>query len=487
MSGRHFLQIPGPTNVPDRVLRAIAQPTIDHRGAEFAALGHEVLDGLKRVFKTSGAVVDLPGVGHRRLGSGAGEHAVAGRQGAGVRERRVRAAVDRGGAADGARRRGRARRLAARRRSGDRSRSGCAPIAAHQIKALLVVHNETSTGATTRMAAVRDAIDRAGHPALLLVDAVSSLASIDVRHDEWRVDVTLSSSQKGLMLPPGLGFNAISEKALAASRTARLPRSYWAWEPMLAANAVGVLSLHAVDQPALRPARSAADAGGGRAAAGVRPPRPAGGGGPRRRPALGAARSPASAPDEYSNVVTTLMMPDGHDADRLRAHRPRAVQPVARRRPRPAEGTRVPHRPPGRFQRADADGHAVRRRDGARARRRAVLAGWRGCGDGPAVRGAALPSREARRPLGEERRHPFAEIVAAVTRRRSRRRPRPAAGGGRPGSGAPSPWSPRWSTAHERPACRPVRRTAASIVRRHRPAGSPGRAPAPRRPASAAP
>ena len=140
----------------------------------------------------------------------------------------------------------------------------------HALRAVLVVHNETSTGVTSRLPEIRRAIDRAGHPALLLVDAVSSLGSIELRHDEWGLDVTLAGSQKGLMLPPGLSFNAISEKALGASRSARLPRSYWAWEPMLAPNRIRVLPVHAGDEPAVRAARSARHAERGRARAGVR-------------------------------------------------------------------------------------------------------------------------------------------------------------------------------------------------------------------------
>ena len=237
-SGRHFLQIPGPTNTPDRVLRALAQPTIDHRSAEFAELGHAVLGGVKRIFQTAGSVVIFPASGSGAweaslvntlspgdlvLGFDIGEFARNWMEVA----RRLGLEVE---AMPGDWRRGvDPESLEARLRE-DREQ---------RIRALLVVHNETSTGVTSRLPEIRRALGRAGHPALLLVDAVSSLASIDLRHDEWGLDVTLAGSQKGLMLPPGLSFNAISEKALAASRSASLPRSYFAWEHMLASNANG--------------------------------------------------------------------------------------------------------------------------------------------------------------------------------------------------------------------------------------------------------
>ena len=237
-SGRQFLQTPGPTNTPDRVLRAMAQPTIDHRSPEFAALGKEVLEGLKPIFQTSRPVVIFPA-----SGTGAWEAALVNTLSPGDRV----LAFDIGEFAKGwsevARRLG----LDVEVMPGD-WRHGVDPGAVearladdrdHAIRALLVVHNETSTGITSRLPEIRRALDRAAHPALLLVDAVSSLGSIELRHDEWGLDVTLSGSQKGLMLPPGLSFNAISDKALAASRAARLPRSYWAWEHMLSFNATG--------------------------------------------------------------------------------------------------------------------------------------------------------------------------------------------------------------------------------------------------------
>ncbi len=237
-SGRHFLQIPGPTNVPDRVLRAIDQPTIDHRGPEFAVLAKAVLAGMRKVFKTEGAVVIYPG-----SGTGAWEAALVNTLSPGDRV----LMAETGHFATLWKRMAERLGLVVDFLPGD-WRHGAPPAeiearlaadAPHAIKAVCVVHNETSTGVTTRIPPIRAVIDRIGHPALLMVDTISSLASIDYRHDEWRVDVTVGGSQKGLMLPPGLSFNAISEKALAATRAARLPRSYWDWNEMLAINAAG--------------------------------------------------------------------------------------------------------------------------------------------------------------------------------------------------------------------------------------------------------
>ena len=237
-AGRHFLQIPGPTNVPDRVLRAIDFPTMDHRGPEFGELGKAVLAGMKRVFRTEADVVIYPA-----SGTGAWEAALVNTLSPGDAALMYetghfaalwqKLAVRLG--------------LAPEFIAGD-WRTGADPDAigkrlredgAHRIKAVCVVHNETSTGVTSRIPAVRAAIDAAKHPALLMVDTISSLASIDYRHDAWGVDVTVAGSQKGLMLPPGLSFNAISAKALAASKTARMPRAYWNWEEMLASGKSG--------------------------------------------------------------------------------------------------------------------------------------------------------------------------------------------------------------------------------------------------------
>lgn len=237
-SGRHFLQIPGPTNVPDRVLRAIDQPTIDHRGPEFGALGLAVLEGVKQVFQTQSPVVIFPS-----SGTGAWEAALVNTLSPGDRV----LMVETGHFASLWRKLAGRLGLKVDFLEGDwRHPVDAAAIAARlaedqgrKIKAVCVVHNETSTGVTSDIPAVRAAIDGAAHPALLMVDTISSLGSIDYRHDEWGVDVTVAGSQKGLMLPPGLAFNAVSARALAAADEARLPRSYWDWREMLAANARG--------------------------------------------------------------------------------------------------------------------------------------------------------------------------------------------------------------------------------------------------------
>jgi alanine-glyoxylate transaminase/serine-glyoxylate transaminase/serine-pyruvate transaminase len=316
-AGRHFLQIPGPTNTPDRVLRALAEPTIDHRGPAFAALGREVLDGLRNVFQTRSPVVIYPA-----SGSGAWEASLVNTLSPGdavlafdIGEfsknwaevaRRLGLDVD---VVPGTWRRGVDPDRLADRLARDRD---------HRLRAVLVVHNETSTGVTSRLPEIRQAIDAAAHPALLLVDAVSSIGAIDLRHDEWRIDVTLAGSQKGLMLPPGLSFTALSEKALAASKTARLPRAYWAWEPMLAANANGFFPTTPATNMlfGLREAlRMLNDEGLPRVFA-------------RHRRLAAAARAAVRAwgleilcerEDEYSPVVTTAIVPEGHDADRFRA------------------------------------------------------------------------------------------------------------------------------------------------------------------------
>jgi alanine-glyoxylate transaminase/serine-glyoxylate transaminase/serine-pyruvate transaminase len=237
-SGRHFLQIPGPTNVPERVLRAIDRATIDHRGPEFQRLGQDVLAGLKQVFQTQSPVIVFPA-----SGTGAWEAALVNTLSPGDRvlmyETGHFATLWHG----------MAKRLGVQPEfiPGDwRHGADAAAIEAkltedraHTIKAVCVVHNETSTGVVSRIADVRAAIDRARHPALFMVDTISSLASIEYRHDEWGVDVTVGGSQKGLMLPPGLSFNALSDKALAATKQAKLPRSYWSWEEMLGPNRNG--------------------------------------------------------------------------------------------------------------------------------------------------------------------------------------------------------------------------------------------------------
>jgi alanine-glyoxylate transaminase/serine-glyoxylate transaminase/serine-pyruvate transaminase len=237
-AGRHFLQIPGPSTVPDRILRAMDYPTIDHRGPEFQALGKKVLADIRKIFQTANPVVIYPA-----SGTGAWEAALVNTLSPGDtvlmyetghfatlwKKMADKLGINPEFIGDDWRRGADAGKIEAR----------LAADPEHRIKAVCVVHNETSTGVTSDIAAVRRAIDRAGHPALLLVDTISSLGSIDYRHDEWGVDVTVSGSQKGLMLPPGLSFNAVSAKAIAASRQARLPKAYWGWDEILEANKNG--------------------------------------------------------------------------------------------------------------------------------------------------------------------------------------------------------------------------------------------------------
>lgn len=236
--GRHFLQIPGPTNVPDRILRAMDFPTMDHRGPDFAKLGKACLKGLQAIFQTRGPVIIYPA-----SGTGAWEAAIVNTLSPGDRV----LMYETGHFSTLWRRMAEQHGLEVDCIAGD-WRSAVDPQAVetrlrddagHRIKAVMVVHNETSTGVTSDIAAVRRAIDAAGHPALLMVDTISSLGSIDYRHEEWGVDVTVGGSQKGLMLPPGLSFNAVSDKALAASKQATLPRTFWRWDDMLATNANG--------------------------------------------------------------------------------------------------------------------------------------------------------------------------------------------------------------------------------------------------------
>ena len=315
-SGRHFLQIPGPTNVPDRVLRAISQATIDHRGPEFAELALEVFHGLQTIFSTTGTVVIYPS-----SGTGAWEASLVNTLSPGDKvlmfETGYFAALWRNVAVKlglevdfvpGDWRHGVDPAVVEQKLAADRDR---------KIKAVAVVHNETSTGATSRVHDVRKAIDRANHPALLMVDTISSLASIDYRHDEWGVDVTVCCSQKGLMLPPGLGLNAVSRKALEASKSARLPRSYWDWEAMLRDNKMGFFPYTPATNLlyGLREAlRMLLEEGLDRVFA-------------RHLRHAEATRRAVRAwgleilclnPDEYSPALTTVVMPEGHDADALR-------------------------------------------------------------------------------------------------------------------------------------------------------------------------
>ncbi len=315
-SGRHFLQIPGPTNVPDRILRAMDRPTIDHRGPAFAQLGREVLEGLKAVFRTSAPVIIYPA-----SGTGAWEAALVNTLSAGDRvlmaetgqfatlwqklATRLGLVVD---FIPGDWRHGADVQAIERVLAQDRERI---------IKAVCVVHNETSTGVVSRIPLVRDALARCAHPALLLVDTISSLGSIDYRHDEWGVDVTVAGSQKGLMLPPGLSFNAVSSKALAAAKSARLPRSYFSWDEMLGPNSSGFFpytpatnllyglreALHMLQEEGLENvfARHARHGEATRAA--VR---------------AWGLEILCAEPAEYSNALTAVLLPSGQDADKVR-------------------------------------------------------------------------------------------------------------------------------------------------------------------------
>ena len=237
-AGRHFLMIPGPSPVPDRILKAMAMPVLDHRGPEFQKLGHRVLDGIKTIFKTKGHVFIYPA-----SGTGAWEAALANTLSPGdhvlMYETGHFATLWRSMAAKlGVV----AEFIASDWRGGVDANAIEVRLRAdkaHSIKAVCVVHNETSTGATSDIDAVRRGIDAAKHPALLMVDSISGLASAPYEHDAWGVDVTVSGSQKGLMLPPGISFNAVSEKALAAAKTARLPKSFWSWEEMIGPNTTG--------------------------------------------------------------------------------------------------------------------------------------------------------------------------------------------------------------------------------------------------------
>jgi alanine-glyoxylate transaminase/serine-glyoxylate transaminase/serine-pyruvate transaminase len=316
-SGRHFLQIPGPTNVPDRVLRAIAMPTIDHRGPEFAELGKEIVAGMQRVLQTRGTVVIYPS-----SGTGAWEAALVNTLSPGDRVLMVetghfatlwRQMASRLGLdiefVPGDWRHGVDPAQLAERLAADRE---------HRLKAVCVVHNETSTGVASRIPEIRAAIDEARHPALLMVDTISSLASIDYRHDEWRVDVTVAGSQKGLMLPPGLGFNAISEKAMAAAKTAKLVRSYWDWQAMSETGHTGFFPYTPATNLlfGLREALTMLLDEEGLPSVFRRHSRHAEA---TRRAVTGWGLEVLCAdPREYSSSLTAVLVPNGFDADRVR-------------------------------------------------------------------------------------------------------------------------------------------------------------------------
>ncbi len=316
IAGRHFLQIPGPTPVPDRILRAIDRAVIDHRGPEFARLGKRVLEGIKTIFKTKShvfifptsgtggweaALVNLTSPGDAILMYETGHFATLWKSMAERMGLKIdyiasdwRSAVD-------------AKAIEAKLRDDK----------AHAIKCVCVVHNETSTGVASPIAEVRKAIDAANHPALLLVDAVSSLGSIDVRHDEWGADVTVAGSQKGLMMPPGMGFNAVSQKALKLSKQSKTPKFFWSWEDMLAANKNGFFSYtpatnllyglseaidmfeeEGLDRVYARHDRMAEAT--------------------RRAVRAWGLEILCRQPEYYSSVLTAVMMPAGHDADAYR-------------------------------------------------------------------------------------------------------------------------------------------------------------------------
>jgi alanine-glyoxylate transaminase/serine-glyoxylate transaminase/serine-pyruvate transaminase len=315
--GRHFLQIPGPTNVPDRVLRAMDRPTIDHRGPEFGRLALEIFEGLRPVFGTKGPVVVFPS-----SGTGAWEAAIVNTLRPGDKvlmfetgqfaalwkklAERLGLVVD---FVPGDWRRGVDPAAVEAKLAEDRQGA---------IKAVMVVHNETSTGATSRIAHIRQAIDRAHHGALFMVDTISSLGSIDYRHAEWGVDVSVGCSQKGLMLPPGLGLNAVSDKALVAAKQGGMPRSYWDWDEMLKNNTNGFFPYTPATnllyglREALVMLREE-----GLANVFARHARLAEA---TRRAVRGWGLEILCAePAEYSNVLTAVMMPAGHDADAFRA------------------------------------------------------------------------------------------------------------------------------------------------------------------------
>ncbi len=316
-AGRHFLQIPGPTNVPDRILRAIDFPTMDHRGPDFGPLGKEVLAGMKRVFKTSSHVVIYPA-----SGTGAWEAALVNTLSPGDRV----LMYETGHFATLWQKMARKLGLEPEFIAGDwRTGADAQAIEArlredkgHSIKAICVVHNETATGVVSRIAEVRKAIDGAKHPALLLVDTISSLGSIDYRHDEWGVDVTVGGSQKGLMLPPGLSFNAISAKALAASKAATLPRSFWDWGEMIASNKDGYFPYTPATNLlyGLREALKMLLEEEGLENVFARHQRHAEA--TRRAVRAWGLEVLAKNPAEYSASLTAVLLPAGHDADKVR-------------------------------------------------------------------------------------------------------------------------------------------------------------------------
>jgi len=317
MAGRHFLHIPGPTPVPDRVLRAMDTPMIDHRGPEFAKLAKKCLDGIKTIFKTTNPVII-----YTATGTGAWEGALVNTLSAGdkilmVETGQFATLWKKMAEKLGLKpeliptdwRRGTDPKLIEARLREDK---------AHEIKAVCVLHNETSTGCLSPIGEIRKAIDAAGHPALYMVDTISSLASTDYRHDEWGVDVSVGGAQKGLMLPPGMSFNAISDKAIAASKTSKLPKSFWSWDEMLAMNksgffpytpgtqmlqglSVGIDMLHeeGLDNVFARHDRLAEAT--------------------RRAVKAWGLETVCADPAYQSSTLTAVLLPEGHNADAFRA------------------------------------------------------------------------------------------------------------------------------------------------------------------------
>ena len=314
--GKHFLQIPGPTNVPDRVLRAMDYPTIDHRGPDFAELGLRVLDRIKLIFKTSEPVIIFPA-----SGTGAWEAAMVNTLSAGDKilmfetghfstlwydiAHKFNLEID---FVKGDWRTGVDPNIVEKKLKEDTEK---------KIKAVCAVHNETSTGVTSRIGEIRKSMDNANHPALLFVDTISSLGSIDYKHEEWKVDVTVGGSQKGLLLPPGLSFNAISSKALNAYKNSNLPKSYWDWEPMIENNKKGYFPytpatnlLYGLDEAINMLTEEGLENVFN-----------------RHNRFAEATRIAVNAwgleilcknPEEYSSSLTAVLVPEGHDADSLR-------------------------------------------------------------------------------------------------------------------------------------------------------------------------
>ena len=385
--GRHFLHIPGPTPVPDRILRAMDTPIIDHRGPEFAKLTKRALEGIKTIFKTTNPVII-----YTATGTGAWEAALTNTLSPGDKVLMFETGQF----------------AALWKKMAERIglepvfiptdwRNGLDPKAIEaklredknkEIKAVCVLHNETSTGALAPIAEIRKAIDAAGHPALFMVDTISSLASADYRHDEWGVDVSVGGAQKGLMMPPGMSFNAISDKALAANKTAKLPKSFFAWDDMINMNKVGffpytpatqmihglIAGIEMLHEEGLDNVFARHD----RLAEATR----------RAIKAWGLENLNKNA-SQVSPTITAVLLPEGHDADKFRALALETFNISYGVELRRLCRQVFPHRPSRRHQRRRAGRRPRHHRDGAAAVRRADQEGRRAGGDG-------LPHRRAR-------------------------------------------------------------------------------------------